>query len=94
MIGGVHHKDDFLADPGDFRVNVGFLKVAGQSAVLNVASPFLEDPSDHYGENGRVWRLRALSFNSLFSPCWQQVQVYLYSTSVDKSSQSRKHKIG
>nr|XP_013770382.1 PREDICTED: uncharacterized protein LOC102198487 [Pundamilia nyererei] len=53
MIGGVHHEDDLLADPGDFRVNVGFLKVAGQSAVLNVASPFLEDPSDHYGENGR-----------------------------------------
>lgn len=68
MIGGVHHEDGFLADPCDFRVNVGFLKVAGQSAVLNVASPFLEDPSDRYGESGRVWRIRAMSFNSLFFP--------------------------
>lgn len=55
MIGGVLHEDDFLADPGDFRVRV-----------LNVASPFLDHPSDRYGENGRVWRLRAMSFNSLF----------------------------
>lgn len=66
MIGGVHHEDGFLANPGDFRVNVSFLKVAGQSAALNVASPFLEDPSGRHGESGRVWRLHAMSFSNLF----------------------------